>query len=324
VTAAPLLQVRRLCAEFVTPNARLPVLDNVDFDVREGEILGIVGESGSGKTVTALSLTKLLPAAGRIVSGEVLYRGQNLLALSDRQMNKIRGEQISMVFQNPRASLNPLLPVGVTLEQVLYAHRGLRGEEARRVSFELLADVGLPDPARILRRYPHELSGGMCQRMMIALALSSGPSLLIADEPTTALDVTIQFQIITLLKRLREQHGLTLILITHNLGVVAELCDRVIVMYAGSIVEEGPALEIFDRPRHPYTLGLLASRPRVGANGSLASIPGQVPDLRDRPPACPFHPRCKYAQDVCREVPPALEQVTPGHLASCHFWREIA
>jgi oligopeptide/dipeptide ABC transporter ATP-binding protein len=323
VTAAPLLQVRGLCTEFVTPNARLPVLDNVDFDVNEGEILGIVGESGSGKTITALSVTKLLPAAARVAGGEVLYRGRNLLALNDRQMNRIRGEQISMVFQNPRASLNPLLPVGVTLEQVLRAHRGLHGEEARRVSFELLADVGLPDPARILRRYPHELSGGMCQRMMIAFALASGPSLLIADEPTTALDVTIQFQIISLLKRLREEHGLTLILITHNLGVVAELCDRVIVMYAGSIVEEGPALEIFDRPRHPYTLGLLASRPRVGANGSLASIPGQVPDLRDRPPACPFHPRCKYAQDVCREVPPALEQVSPGHRASCHFWREI-
>jgi oligopeptide/dipeptide ABC transporter ATP-binding protein len=321
--AAHLLEVRGLSAEFVTPAARLRVLDNIDFHVEEGEILGIVGESGSGKTITALSVTKLLPAAARIVDGEVLFRGQNLLALSDRQMNRVRGEHISMVFQNPRASLNPLLRVGVTLEHVLRAHRGLQGQEARQVSLELLADVGLPDPARVLRRFPHELSGGMCQRMMIALALASSPSLLIADEPTTALDVTIQFQIISLLNRLRKEHGLTMVLITHNLGVVAELCDRVIVMYAGSIVEEGPAIEIFERPRHPYTLGLLASRPRVATNGSLVSIPGQVPDLRERPGGCPFHPRCGYAKDICKEQPPLLETVARGHRASCHFWREL-
>jgi peptide/nickel transport system ATP-binding protein len=319
-----ILEVRELTTAFPSPAGPVNVLDGVDFDVEDGEILGIVGESGSGKTMTALSVTQLLPAAARIGGGEILFRGQNLLALSGGAMNRVRGEQISMIFQSPRASLNPLYRVETTLAQVLRAHRKLRGDAAKKVAVELLADVGLPDPPRVLRQYPHQLSGGMAQRVMIAFALASNPSLLIADEPTTALDVTVQLQIIQLLSRLVKEHGLTLILITHNLSVVAELCDRVIVMYLGKIVEEGPVLEIFDRPRHPYTVGLLASRPTVHDEGELAAIPGQVPDLRDRPSGCPFHTRCGYAQEICAEQHPAREAVGPGHAVECHFWKEVA
>jgi len=300
------------------------VLDGVDFQVEDGEILGIVGESGSGKTMTALSVTRLLPRTARIRAGEILFRGSDVLALDGRAMNRLRGEQISMIFQSPRASLNPLYRVETTLDQVLRAHRGLRGPAARRLAIELLDDVGLPDPERMLRRYPHELSGGMCQRVMIAFALASNPSLLIADEPTTALDVTVQLQIIQLLSRLRQEHGLTLILITHNLSVVAELCDRVVVMYLGRIVEEGPVLEIFDRPRHPYTVGLLASRPSAHMDGTLAVIPGSVPDLRERPSGCPFHPRCPYARELCAADAPARELATESHYVECHFWGEVA
>jgi ABC-type dipeptide/oligopeptide/nickel transport system ATPase component len=258
---ASILDVRGLTTAFPSPSGPVHVLDGVDFQVEDGEILGIVGESGSGKTLTALSVTQLLPAAARIRAGEVLYRGSNLLALGPRQMNKVRGEQISMIFQSPRASLNPLCRVETTLLQVLRTHRKLRGAAARKVALELLADVGLPDPARVLDRYPHQLSGGMCQRVMIAYALASNPSLLIADEPTTALDVTVQLQIIQLLSRLVKEHGLTLILITHNLSVVAELCDRVLVMYAGRIVEQGPTDDVLQSPGHEYTRLLLSAVP---------------------------------------------------------------
>jgi oligopeptide/dipeptide ABC transporter ATP-binding protein len=215
------------------------------------------------------------------------------------------------------------LRVEKTLEQVLKAHRNLTGERARQAALNLLADVGLPS-GQVLERYPHELSGGMCQRMMIAYALASSPSVLIADEPTTALDVTIQLQIIELLSRLREELGLTLILITHNLSVVAELCDRVIVMYLGKIVEEGPVLEIFDHPSHPYTVGLLASRPSVHVEGILATIPGQVPDARERPSGCPFHTRCPHTKELCSEQSPTRERIVEGHSVACHFWRELS
>jgi len=320
----PILQVRGLSTTFPSPDGPVPVLDGVDFEVADGEILGLVGESGSGKTVTALSVLQLLPPAARITGGEILFRGENLLELDRRQMNRVRGVDISMIFQNPRASLNPLYRVEKTLEQVLWTHRRLRGDEARKVSVELLVDVGLPDPRGVLRRYPHELSGGMCQRVMIAYALASNPRLLIADEPTTALDVTVQLQIIELLGRLRREHGLTLVLITHNLSVVAELCDRVGVMYLGRIVEHGPVLEIFDAPRHPYTVGLLGSRPTVHPDGELRAIPGQVPDLRHRPSGCVFHPRCPLMKPVCIEQAPLREAVGPGHEVECHFWRKVA
>jgi ABC-type dipeptide/oligopeptide/nickel transport system ATPase component len=239
---APILEVSGLTAGFPSAGGSARVLDGVDFAVEEGEILGIVGESGSGKTMTALSVMQLLPSACRVEAGDITFRGDGLLALGTRRMNRIRGAEISMIFQNPRSSLNPMFRVGKTLAQVLRTHRGLRGDAARRASIELLTDVGLPDPERILRRYPHELSGGMCQRVMIAFALASEPKMLIADEPTTAVDVTVQLQVIELLARLRREHGLTLLLITHNLSVVAEICDRVMVMYLGRIVEHGPVL----------------------------------------------------------------------------------
>lgn len=322
-SSAPFLQVEDLRVAFFTPAGPVRVLEGVTLAVDAGEILGIVGESGSGKSVTALSIARLLRRPGQVTGGRVLYRGQNLLTLSPGEMRGIRGEEISMIFQNPRSSLNPVIRVGTLLGEVLRVHGRLRGTAARQRAIHLLTDVGLPDPESILHRFPHQLSGGMAQRVMIALALASSPSLLIADEPTTALDVTIQFQIITLLARLRREQGLAQIVITHNLGVVAELCDRVAVMYAGTIVEEGPTAEIFDEPRHPYTRGLLAARARTETIGALSSIPGQVPDLRQRPSGCPFHPRCAYARAICSEVEPVLEDVSPRHRAACHFWREI-
>jgi oligopeptide/dipeptide ABC transporter ATP-binding protein len=319
-----ILEVQGLTASFPATNGPAArVLDGVDFSVQEGEILGIVGESGSGKTMTALSVLQLLPPACRVDSGDIRFRGDGLLTLGGRQMNRIRGQEISMIFQNPRSSLNPLYRVEKTLAQVLRAHRGLKGAAARRRSIELLQDVGLSDPERILRRYPHELSGGMAQRVMIAFALASDPKLLIADEPTTALDVTVQLQVIELLARLRREHGLTLLLITHNLSVVAEVCDRVMVMYLGRIVEHGPVLEIFDRPRHPYTVGLLGSRPTVHSDGELTAIPGTVPDLRERPSGCSFHPRCAYATEVCKTTTPPRETVGPDHWSECHHRQEV-
>ncbi len=322
--APPLLRVEDLRVAFFTPAGTMRVLEGVTLAVDEGEILGIVGESGSGKSVTALSIARLLPRPGQVTGGRVLFRGHDLLTLSPGKMRRIRGEKISMIFQNPRSSLNPVFRVGTLLGEVVRVHEGLRGTAARQHAMRLLTDVGLPAPEAILRRFPHQLSGGMAQRVMIALALASSPSLLIADEPTTALDVTIQFQIITLLSRLRREHGLAQIVITHNLGVVAELCDRVAVMYAGTIVEEGPTAEIFDEPRHPYTRGLLAARVRTETIAALSSIPGQVPDLRQRPSGCPFHPRCAYARAICSEMVPVLADVAPRHRAACHFWREIA
>ncbi len=318
-----LLEIQDLQVTFFTPTGPVQVLTGVTLDVHTGEIVGLVGESGSGKSVTALSVMRLLRRPGRVTAGKIFFRGRDLLALSPKEMRRVRGGEISMIFQNPRSSLNPVFRVGRLLEEVLRVHEGVRGPAAVRRAEQLLADVGLPAPGSVLQRYPHHLSGGMAQRVMIALALASSPKMLIADEPTTALDVTIQSQIIALLARLREERGLAQIMITHNLGVVAELCDRVAVMYAGMIVEEGPIEAIFDGPRHPYTLGLLAARARAGAAGTLASIPGQVPDLRRRPPGCPFHPRCQFAQPRCQEAVPVLEQVSPRHWVACHRWREI-
>lgn len=318
-----LLQVEDLRVTFFTPAGPVNVLEGVNFSVGSGEIIGIVGETGAGKSVTALSIVRLLPRPGRVVGGRVLFQGVDLSSLRPNEMRGVRGAEISMIFQNPQSSLNPVFRVGKVLREVLRVHSGLRGRAADARAMELFADVGLPDPALVLRRYPHQLSGGMAQRVMIAMALASSPRLLIADEPTTALDVTIQYQIITLLARLRAERGLAQILITHNLGVIAELCDRVAVMYAGKVVEEASVVAIFDEPRHPYTRGLLAARARTEGVGVLTSIPGQAPDLRQRPSGCPFHPRCAHARDVCVEAVPANEEVGARHRVACHFWREI-
>ena len=319
-----LLEVADLDVTFFTPEGPVQVLFGVNLRLAFGEILGLVGESGSGKSVTALSIARLLRRPGRITGGRVHFDGRDLLALSAGQMRAVRGDEISMIFQNPRSSLNPVFRVGRTLREVLRVHAGLKGKAADRRAAELLADVGLPDPASVLARYPHQLSGGMAQRIMIALALASTPRLLIADEPTTALDVTIQQQIIALLARLRDEHGLAQILITHNMGVVAELCDRVAVMYAGAIVEEGPVVDVFDAPRHPYTRALLAARARTGdAGGILSTIPDQAPDLRHRPSGCPFHPRCAFAAEVCSTRVPVVEAAGERRLVGCHRWREL-
>jgi oligopeptide/dipeptide ABC transporter ATP-binding protein len=253
-----------------------------------------------------------------------VFNGRDLTALSEQEMRRVRGKEISMIFQNPRGSLNPVFSVGSVLRDVLHTQRGLPRKEVEAAALQILEQVGLSNPRAILRRYPHELSGGMCQRVMIALALSCSPKMLIADEPTTALDVTIQLQIIGLLADLRERLGLTQILITHNLGVVAELCDRVAVMYAGKIVEEADVTTIFAAPRHPYTVALNRSRPRVTDTNELASIPGTVPDLRRPPGGCRFHPRCGYAREICREIEPNLEVVDGEHRVACHAWREVS
>jgi oligopeptide/dipeptide ABC transporter ATP-binding protein len=318
-----LLEVGDLRVNFFALTGVVSVLRGVNFSVAPGEILGIVGETGSGKSVTALSIARLLPRAGRVVGGRVLFRGQNLYSLQAKEMRHVRGNEISMIFQNPRSSLNPVFRVGKVLGEILRVHSGLQGRTGRDRAMDLLADVGLSDPASVLRQYPHELSGGMAQRVMIAMALASTPHLLVADEPTTALDVTIQYQIISLLSNLRSERGLAQILITHNLGVIAELCDRVVVMYAGAIVEEALVTTIFDEPRHPYTRGLLAARVRTESIGALASIPGQVPDLREHLPGCAFQARCAHARDICREVAPLLTQAGSRQSVACHRWREI-
>jgi oligopeptide/dipeptide ABC transporter ATP-binding protein len=314
-----LLSIQGLRVEFATPRGVARVLTGVDLEVRRGEVVGLVGESGCGKSVTALAVLRLLRHPGRVTGGSVRFQGRELLTLPEAAMRQVRGRGIAMIFQAPRESLNPVLTIGRQLGLLLARHDGLTGGAAAARARELAEMVELPDPARVLRAYPHELSGGMCQRAMIALALACRPALLIADEATTALDVTVQLQILLLLRRLRETLGLAQLLITHNLGVVAEACQRVAVMYAGEIVETAGAGELFASPRHPYARRLLAARPRIGAPPEGDPIPGGVPDPIARPPGCPFHPRCHRAQAPCAERHPALEALAPGRAVRCHY-----
>ncbi len=320
--AVPLLRLRGVQTHFMTNRGVAKVLNGLDLEVPRGLVTGLVGESGSGKSVTAYSILRLVRKPGKVVAGEALFDGQDLLALDKRALARVRGGEISMIFQQARASLNPVFRIQDSLLHVLRVHRGLRGPAAVREAREVLERVGLPDATAVLRSYPHSLSGGMCQRVMIALALSCKPRLLLADEPTTALDVTVQYQIIQLLKGLREREGLTQLLITHDLGVVAELCDEVNVMYAGEIVEHAPVDALFEHASHPYTQGLLRSRPRTRASATLEAIPGRVPDLVQPPSGCRFHPRCSMARDHCRHESPQREDVGDGHWVRCHFWRE--
>ena len=325
----PLLEVKGLRTSFYTRDGVVRAVDGIDFHVDRGEIMGLVGESGCGKSVTSLSIMRLVAKPGRVEAGQVLFDGQDLLTLSGDQMRRIRGERISMIFQQPQSSLNPVWDVGRQIAEVLEIHRGMRRGPARDRALELLRMVGIPDPARRLAAFPHELSGGMAQRVMIAMALACEPELLIADEPTTALDVTIQAQILDLMRNLRDETGTAIILITHDLGVVAEMCDRVAVMYAGEIVEQTDVTTLFRRPLHPYTQGLIGSIPVVGSvQEELAVIPGNVPNLIDLPKGCRFAPRCltRIEEDVtlATEVHPELRPVGEGHEVRCWVYHDAA
>ncbi len=316
-----LLEVRGLKTYFSTSQGVVKAVDGVSYSVGEGETVALVGESGCGKTVSALSVMRLVAApAGRIIDGQILFKGQDLLKLDEEAMRRIRGREIAMVFQEPMTSLNPVLSIGRQLTEGLEIHLGMTASQALRRSVELLTMVGIADSERRMSQYPHQFSGGMRQRMMIAMALSCGPSLIMADEPTTALDVTIQAQILELMKDLSRRLGVSLVIITHNLGVVARYADRVNVMYAGKMIEQGTAREVYADPRHPYTLGLLRSVPRLDEprKSKLDPIDGQPPDLTQLPPGCAFTPRCVYKIDRCtREVPPLRSVGTPGHSSAC-------
>ena len=322
----PLLRVRDLTTRFRTERGAVTAVDRVSFDVDAGETLAIVGESGSGKSVTALSILRLIPdPPGRIESGEILFDGEDLLKLSDAGIRAVRGDRIAMIFQEPMSSLNPALTVGMQVAEPLRLHRGSSWGDALEQARELLGRVRIPDAQSRLGAYPHQFSGGMRQRVMIAMALACKPRLIIADEPTTALDVTVQAQILDLLKELTAQERSALILITHDLGVVARYADRVIVMYGGRVVESAPARELYGHPRHPYTRGLLASVPRLDSDTSerLVPIDGQPPDLRTLPPGCAFAPRCRLATETCRVERPQLLPRGPAHLSAC-FLDDVA
>jgi oligopeptide/dipeptide ABC transporter ATP-binding protein len=318
---ATLLDVRNLQTHFLTRGGVVRAVDGVSWDVQEGETVALVGESGCGKSVTALSIMRLVaPPAGRIVGGQVLFKGRDLLALGEEEMRHVRGREIGMVFQEPMTSLNPVLSIGRQLTEGLEIHLGMSPTAARKRAEELLTLVGIPDPARRLKQYPHQFSGGMRQRMMIAMALACNPSLVLADEPTTALDVTIQAQILELMKDLSRRLGVAMLIITHNLGVVARYADRVNVMYAGRVIERGSARDIYHAPRHPYTLGLLRSVPRLDEprRARLAPIEGQPPDLTRLPAGCAFAPRCAFRVERCgQEAPPLTTIGAGGHVTAC-------
>jgi len=317
---ATLLEVRDLKTYFFTQAGVVKAVDGVSYDLAEGETLGLVGESGCGKSVSALSIMRLVPdPPGKTVGGEVIFDGQDLLKLPDSHMRRVRGKQIAMVFQEPMTSLNPVLSIARQLTEALELHLGMRKTEARREAVRRLAQVGIPDPERRIKQFPHQFSGGMLQRLMIAMALSCNPKLIIADEPTTALDVTIQAQILELLKHLSREYGVSLIIITHNLGVVARYADRVNIMYAGKIIERGTARDIYRHPSHPYTLGLLNSVPRLDLprKEKLDPVEGQPPDLMHLPAGCTFRERCRFALERCAEEIPPLRAVSAGHFSAC-------
>jgi oligopeptide transport system ATP-binding protein len=323
----PTLSIRDLAVEFVTDDGVVRAVDGVTYDVYRGETLGIVGESGSGKSVSQLAVLGLIPQPpGRIVRGEAILNGQDTLKMSRKQLRKVRGGDVAMVFQDPMTSLNPVLKVGKQIAEAIRAHNKVGKDAARDRSVELLALVGVPNPRQRFDQYPHEFSGGMRQRAMIAMAIANSPSLLIADEPTTALDVTIQAQILEVLKTAQQETHAATILITHDLGMIAEMADRVLVMYAGKVVELTDVHTLFEAPRHPYTVGLMDSLPRLTVDEQwLRPIPGQPPSLINRPPGCPFHPRCSLRQgrSRCVEEEPPLRRIGEAHLSACHFAEEL-
>ena len=318
-----LLRVKDLKTYFFTHEGTVKAVDGINLKVSKGETLGLVGESGCGKSVTALSIMRLIPSPpGKIVGGKIHFEGKNLLELNEKEMRKIRGRKISMIFQEPMTSLDPMFTIGDEIAEVIRLHQGLKKDEARKKAIESLKTVGMPDPEKRINEYPHELSGGMRQRAMIAMALSCNPTLLIADEPTTALDVTIQAQILRLIDELRKKFGTSVLLITHDLGVIAETCDNVAVMYAGHIVEHTDANTLFRNPLHPYTKGLMKSIPRLDVDTKrLEIIKGLVPNLLDMPSGCPFYPRCNFCSEGCTKELPKLIEVEKNHLVRCHLVR---
>ncbi|WP_034383873.1 ABC transporter ATP-binding protein [Deinococcus sp. YIM 77859] len=332
-----LLAVNGLKTYFHTDDGVVKSVDGVTFHIKKGETLAVVGESGSGKSVTSLSIMRLIPMPpGRIEEGEILFTGKDgvqkdIVRLPEAEMRRIRGNDISMIFQEPMTSLNPVYTVGDQIAEAVMLHQGKSKREAMGVATEMLRLVGIPAPEKRVNEYPHQMSGGMRQRVMIAMALSCNPALLIADEPTTALDVTIQAQILDLMRKLQKEIGMSILFITHNLGVVAEMADRVVVMYGGRVVEEGDVVEIFKAPRHPYTMGLLNSIPRPGLDvredgqpkRRLEAIPGNVPNPLNLPRGCSFEPRCKFAVEACREAVPPLFDTGGGHTARCIRWQEF-
>ena len=318
-TAGPILRVEHLTTELRTTRGTVRAVDDVSFDLYPGETLGLVGESGSGKSMTCLSILRLLPdGIGRIAAGRVLFEDTDLVPLGEAEMRRYRGRRLAIILQDPMTSLNPVLTIGYQLTEPLKIHFGMPDDQARRRAIELLMQVGIPAAAERLGDYPHQFSGGMRQRVMVAMALACGPRLLIADEPTTALDVTVQAQLLDLIKRLNQETGTAVLIITHDLGVVADLCDRVMVMYAGQIVESGTADEIFDHPQHPYTKGLMQSVPRLGPHvrDRLVPVEGMPPDLIAPPQGCRFRPRCAYALPKCMEAPPAF-YLGGDHRSAC-------
>jgi oligopeptide/dipeptide ABC transporter ATP-binding protein len=322
--ADTVLSVRDLVTYFFTEAGVVKAVDGVSFDVREGESVGLVGESGSGKTITALSVFGIVPRPGRILSGTITYRGTDLRALSQEEMRKLRGRRLGMVFQDPNSSLDPLYTVGSQLEEVIRVHEKVSRIEARQRARDLLELVKISEPENRLRAYPHELSGGMRQRIAIARALAGNPDILIADEPTTNLDVTIQAQILDLLRDLQHKLNMTLILITHDMGIIAEMTKQIVVLYAGRVAEEASTEELFKTPKHPYTAALLRAVPRVDLKRRMIPIGGNIPNLINPPSGCRYHPRCPYSTQVCVDQVPPLEDMGGGRRISCHHWKEHA
>ncbi len=326
VNVDAVLRVEGLVTTFKTDDGLVTALDGVGFEIKRGKTLGVVGESGCGKSVTSLSIMRLLPqGSGRIEAGRILFDGQDLLSLTDDQMRGLRGNRIAMIFQEPMTALNPVFTAGEQIVEVFETHRAMTASEARSAAMKMMELVRIPDPERRLDEYPHQMSGGMKQRVMIAMALACQPALIIADEPTTALDVTIQAQILRLMRDLQEQMGTSIMFITHDLGVIAEVADDVIVMYAGQVIESADVVSLFDRPHHPYTMGLLASIPdgRRSRDSELPTIKGSVPSLKALPRGCRFAERCPYADDTCVTEPPVLRSIENGHRVACHFAKDI-
>ncbi|GGE85782.1 ABC transporter ATP-binding protein [Priestia taiwanensis] len=319
-----IVEVKSLKTHFQTGEGVVKAVDDVSFSVKKGQTVCVVGESGCGKSVTALSLMRLISSPGEIVGGEVYFEGRDVLTLPEKEMRTLRGNEIAMIFQEPMSSLNPVFTIGEQLIETIIEHQLVTKKQAYEKSLELIKKVGIPRGESIMKSYPHELSGGMLQRIMIAIALSNNPTLLIADEPTTALDVTIQAQILDLLGQVKEEFGTSILMITHDLGVVAEMADYVVVMYAGKVIEEAPVKELFKNPKHPYTKGLLKSKPIMGRRQhTLYSIPGQVPNLADLEESCYFSDRCESCMDICRVRMPQLREEADKHHVSCWLYEEV-